>query len=332
MAAALGADKAQLTLKKLDELRVSFEDVLAKDENQHKRLDDLIKARKSKKRSALVTASSVEGQSVKKLRKLLDKCKKELPAGDSLVQQVLANLEARQKSHRVPLANEVDKAEKLTLRELDALEKRCCVELQEDDSVYITLKEITNARVKSHKEPLIKLYKEYVNKVKTVSVVDLSNFVKDAEKELPPHDALLGQVLALQKAKVLNKTGGSKSKAKVISKERKRKKSSKRDAATADRDLERGDPLKPSSPSFLSAVRADISGANDSSVYKLTLVSVFILYAALMYYTMQLVFQVSPFTLNDVVESIIGADAAATEEPQQQNPPPNVIDPQAGVN
>ena len=333
LAAALGEDKtSQLTLKKLAELREGFADVLAADEALDQRMAGLEKSRKAKKRVGLQTAASAEGLSVKKWTKLLEKCKKELPASDKLIQQVLASLEDRQKSHRVPLANEIDQAEKATLRELDSLDKRCCVELKEDDTVYVALKEITTARVRSHKDPLVKRYKEVVNKVKTISVVELSNFVKEAEKELPANDPLLGQVLALQKAKVMNKTG-SKTKAKVMAKERKRKKSSRREGAAAERDLERGDLslLKPGSPTLLSAVRADVSGAQDSNLYKITLLSIFLLYAGLMYYTMQLVFQVSPFTLNDVVESLFGSDAAVTEEPTQ-NPPPNVIDPQAGVN
>mmetsp|Transcript_4443 Transcript_4443/g.5605 ORF Transcript_4443/g.5605 Transcript_4443/m.5605 type:complete len:298 (+) Transcript_4443:56-949(+) len=278
--------------------------------------------RSTKRREPLVeslNSSRSKNYTVKHWKTLLEKCQNELPKSDELVKKALKGLENRQKTHRVPLANAVDEADRLSLRKLDLLERKCSLELSEDDSLLAAIKECIKRREKSHKEPMVAEYTKMMNSksLKQISIVKYSKFLKIVEKELPADDSFVTQVKTAQEAIVQNKLDPGKASGKTISRRSRTKKTRENKSQNYDVEIAVAESKSHSETnvivSFITAVREDMSGIHDSNMYKLILVILFVVYSGLMFYTMQLTQNVAPITWDTLFSSEMNAPENAVE-------------------
>jgi len=331
-----GVKSKQLQLRQLHEIEKECREKFAESDELISLISALKKSRNLSKRQPLADSLSPNvcaSYTVKQWKNILDSCLDELPKSDELVKRAKEGLKKRQKTHKLPLAAAIDDADRLSLRKLDILEKKCLCELGEGDSLLKSIQKCKGKREKSHKEPMVAEYTKMMNSksLSQISVVKYSKFLKIVEKELPADDSFVSQVKAAQKAIVEEKSNPQKSTGKAISRRSRAKKSKN---SKAMYDLEVGKLLKDGKAnrepnpllSLFYSIKEDLSGIHDSNMNKLIIVAIFTVYIVLMFYTLQLAHNISPITwealfsneapniatdVNAAVESAVAENVAA---------------------
>lgn len=221
-------------------------------------------------------------------------------------------LEARSRSHRAPLAAELDQT--VRLRDLAQLRTKMTAELPGQDDLFGKLAQLERNR-QTERAQLTAKFKALVS-AKKWKLSHISSLLKEAEEELEDGDALVEQIKSLLETKMQQDqglkpvrdverkptaSGDSKtlSKRPVASSNSSRKKPAQSSASSLSQ-------VAGGAKSLVMGFAQDLTGApsQSSSMYKLGILICFLMYMAVVSYSGSLAIKVAKVDLPDVGTSV----------------------------
>jgi hypothetical protein len=203
--------RADATLKELYALRKEIMEELPDDDPLVKKIAASIQARQVARQPLEEALSNINASKMTCARaeNILAQCQRELDSEDVLITKAKETLSARRKSHRQPLVAEVtaitnsrSHSSNFTVASLDALYQKLTAELVESDELCQKILAQKQKREASHRTPLIQEYGQFMRDPEKVTMNELNSFAAKCALELPPHDAIFGQIESLHEAKM----------------------------------------------------------------------------------------------------------------------------------